>query len=116
MAAIIGPQKGGLVVARADQLLQLQMVRGTMYGSQNWSRTIRGCHTWSPRTVGGWDQFARDRPPATAARQLPPNPSTGGRSTSPCTTKHLRAGQKQSRDVDTASVNFTQQHPAQTPR
>ena len=60
MAAIIGQQKGGLVVARADQLWQLQMVRGTMYGSQNWSRTIRGCHNWSPRTVGGWDQFARD--------------------------------------------------------
>ena len=62
MAATIGPQKGGLVVARADQVWQLQMVRGTMCGSQNWSRTIRGCHNWSPRTVGGWDQFSRDRP------------------------------------------------------
>ena len=34
MAALIGPQKGRLVVARADQLSQLQMVLGTMYGSQ----------------------------------------------------------------------------------
>ena len=52
MAAIIGPHTGGLVVARADQLWQLQMVRGTMYGSQNWSRTIRGCHPPGP-LVGG---------------------------------------------------------------
>ena len=59
MAATIGLQTGGLVVARSDQLWQLQM---TTYGSQNWSRTICGCHNWSPRTVGEWDQFARDRP------------------------------------------------------
>ena len=49
-----------IVVARSDQLWQLQ-IWGTTYGSQNWSRTISGCHNWSPRTIGGWDQFARDR-------------------------------------------------------
>ena len=41
MAATIGPR---LVVARSDQLWQLQMARGTTYGSQNWTRTICGSH------------------------------------------------------------------------
>ena len=60
MAATIGPQTGGLVVARSDQLLQLQMVRGTTYGSPG--PFVAAIYNWSPRTIVGWDQFARDSP------------------------------------------------------
>ena len=34
---------------------------GTSFGSHKWSRTICGCHNWSPRTNEGQDQLLPDR-------------------------------------------------------
>ena len=58
---LVSKQEDNLWQGRTRYGSYIQMVQGTTYGSQNWSRTICGCHNWSPRTIGGCDQFACDR-------------------------------------------------------
>ena len=58
MGAVTGPVAGGPNLAGGDHLWQPQR---TSFGSHKWSRTIRGCHNWSPRTNQGQDQLLPDR-------------------------------------------------------